>query len=491
MFAPPIKLIILAAPKKTSCLNRIFVGLFLFLFTSPSFAQKQWTLEECVSYAVENNIQVKKAELNQKVTEYSLLQSKLNFLPSVNASTGYYFNYGKTIDPTTNLFVTQNTQTNSLSINAGLGLFSGLQKWNALKQSEFDLLASQANTENVIKNIELYAVGGFLDIVYAKENLKVAEDQLTLSQEQLARTRRLVESGVLPQSSLYDIEAQAAQSEVVKVTAQNTLDLARLNLTQLLNLSEPIDIAVPEINMEQNIAQLNVTVNDVYNIALNTQPQIRGAEYQLKSAEKGLSVAKGRLYPTLSLFGSLTTNYSDLYKRYSVDSTNLTQYTVGYLSTDFTPVVNFTPLYITRDVPLDQQYKDNFGQAFGFTLDIPIFNNWQIQNNVSRSKISVLDAEYNLDAARQQLLKDVQTAYADAVAAKNSYDAALKGLASLDKSFADAQLKFDSGLITSLDFTTVKSNYVKAQSELLKAKYQYIFKLKVLDFYQGKPLTLP
>lgn len=471
-------------------MQRILFGLFLILNSSFAFTQKLWTLEECVTYAVENNIQVKKAELNQKVTEYSLLQSKLNFLPSVNASTGYYFNFGKTIDPTTNLFVTQNTQTNSLSINAGLGLFSGMQKWNALKQSEFDLLASQANTENVIKNIELYGVGGFLDIVYAKENLKVAEDQLVLSQEQLTRTRRLVESGALPQSSLYDIEAQAAQSEAARVTAQNTLDLARLNLTQLLNLSEPIDIAVPEINMEQNIAQLNVTVNDVYNIALNTQPQIRGAEYQLKSAEKGLSVAKGRLYPTLSLFGSLSTNYSDLYKRFSVDSSSLTQYTVGYLSTDFTPVVNFTPLYITRDVPLDQQYKDNFGQAFGFTLDIPIFNNWQIQNTVSRSKMSVLDAEYNLDAARQQLLKDVQTAYADAVAAKNSYDAALKGVASLDKSFADAQLKFDSGLITSLDFTTVKSNYVKAQSELLKAKYQYIFKLKVLDFYQGKPLTL-
>ncbi|MBX7140351.1 MAG: TolC family protein [Chitinophagales bacterium] len=464
---------------------------FLFLLIGPfAFAQKLWTLEECVTYAIENNIQVKKAELNQQVNEYAVLQSKMNFLPNLNASTGYYFNFGKTIDPTTNNFVTQNTQTNTLSLNAGLGLFSGLQKWNALKQSEYDLLASQANTENVTKNIQLYVVGGFLDIVYAKENLKVAEDQLKLSQDQLTRTRLLVESGALAQTSLYDIEAQAAQSEVLRVSAQNTLDLAKLNLAQLLNLAEPLDIAVPEIDMEKNISQLNETVNDIYNTALTTQPQIRGADYQLKSAEKGLSVAKGKLYPTLTLFGSFSTNYSNLYKRYDVDSTNLTQFTVGYLSTDYTPVINFSPIYVTKDVPLDQQYKDNFGQAFGFSLDIPIFNNWQIQNNVSRSKVAVLDAQYNLESTKQQLLKDVQSAYADAVAARNSYDAALKGLTSFQKSFDDAQLKFNSGLITSLDFTTVKNNYVKAQSELLKAKYQYIFKLKVLDFYQGKPLTL-
>src|SRR5262249_36982380 len=155
------------------------------------------------------------------------------------------------------------------------------------------------------------------DIVYAKENLKVAEDQLALSQDQLDRTKKLVESGALSQGSLYDIEAQASQAEVTKVTAQNSLDLAKLNLAQLLNLSEPTDISAPDINMSMQLAEMNQTVNDIYQTALSTQPQIRGAEFQLKSAEKGLSVTRGRLYPSLSLFGSLTTNYSNLYKNYA------------------------------------------------------------------------------------------------------------------------------------------------------------------------------
>jgi len=413
----------------------------------------------------------------------------MNFLPGISANTGYYFNFGKTIDPTTNLFRTQNTQTNTLSLNGNIGLFNGLQRWNTLDQSQFDLMASMANTENVINNVELYVVGGFLDIVYAKENLKVAEDQLTLAKNQLDRTKLLVEAGTLSQSSLYDIEAQASQNEVTRVTAQNSLDIARLNLTQLLNLAEPIDIVVPEINMSVQLEELNKTVSDIYQIALSTQPQIRGADYQVKSAEKGLSISKGRLYPSLTLFASLTSNYSN-FQQYSADYTHLNVDTIGAVAGDLTPVITYTPSLIQTSVPFSNQYRDNFGQAFGFSLDIPIFNNWQYRNNISRSKIQVLDAQYNLESAKQQLLKDVQTAYADAVAAKNSYEAALKAVSAYEKSFNDGQLKFNAGLITSLDFITLKNNYAKSQSDLLRAKYQYIFKLKVLDFYQGKPLTL-
>lgn len=448
-----------------------------------------WTLDECIDSAKANNIQIKKAQLNQQLSETSVLQSKMNFLPGFSASTGYYFNFGKTIDPTTNLFITQNAQTNTLSINGSIGLFNGLQRLNGLKQSQFDLLAGQANTENIIQNIELYVVGGFLDIVYAKENLKISEDQLTLSQDQLDRTRKLVESGILSQGSLYDIEAQASQSEVSRVTAQNSLDIAKLNLAQLLNINEPLDIMVPEINMAAQLQELNKTVTDIYNIALSTQPSIRYADYQSKSAEKGLSIARGKLYPSLSLFGSFTTNYTNL-PQYSSDPTQTNTVPIGFVATDSTPVVTLVHPFISSSVPLFDQYQNNFGKAFGFSLDIPIFNNWQARTTISRSKIQVLDAQYNLESAKQTLLKDVQTAYADAVAAKNSYEAALKAVSSYQRSFEDGQLKFNAGLITSLDFTTIKNNYAKSQSDLLRAKYQYIFKLKVLDFYQGKPLTL-
>ncbi|MFI5134221.1 MAG: TolC family protein [Chitinophagales bacterium] len=464
---------------------------FIFILTlTNSYSQKLWTLEECVTYAKENNIQIKKAQLSQQLSEYSVLQSKMNFFPGITANTGYYFNFGKTIDPTTNLFVTQNTKTNTLSINGNLGLFNGFQRWNALKQSQFDLLASQANTQNVENNIELYVVGGFLNIVYAKENLGVAQDQLQLAQDQLDRTQKLVESGALAQSSLYDIEAQEAQSEVTKVTAQNSLDIAKLNLSQLLNLTEPLDISIPEINMAVQLQELNQSVNDIYDSALVTQPSIHLAEYQEKSAEKGLDISRGRLYPSLSLFGSLTTNYSNLYYNYTSDNSQWLAIPIGFVQGSLDTVFTLEHPITSSQVKLGQQYHDNFGKAFGFSLDIPIFNNWQNRTNVNRSKVQVLDAQYNLESAKQQLLKDVQSAYADAVAAKNSYEAALKAVSSLQKAFDDSQLKFNAGAITSLDFTTAKNNYNKALSDLLQSKYQYIFKLKVLDFYQGKPLTL-
>ena len=471
-------------------LQRIILLPVLILIASFSFGQKSWTLQDCIAYAKENNISIKKAQLTERVSESSVLQSKMNFFPSVNASTAYYFNFGKTIDPTTNQFVTQNAQTNNFSLNATIGLFNGFQRWNTLKQSEFDLLASRANTETTINNVLLFVAGGFLNIVYAKENLQVAEYQSQHAQDQLDHTKRLVESGALSQSSMYDIEAQAAQSEVTKVTAQNSLDIARLNLAQLLNLNEPFEIAVPEIDMTKELTQMNLSLDDIYNIALTTQPQIQGADYSLKSAQKGVDIAKGRLYPTLSAFGSLSTNYSNLYKSYITDSSNLEAVQIGFLATDFTAVLAYAPTYTVNDVKYGRQLQDNFGQLFGFSLDIPIFTNWQNRTSITQSKIQVLDAQFTLESTKQQLLKDVQTAYTDAVAAKNSYEASLKQVAALQRSFDDAQKKFDLGAITSLDFTTVKNNFFKAQSDLLQAKYQYIFKLKVLDFYQGKPITL-
>jgi outer membrane protein len=478
--------------EKISCVLRsiVFLILILSFFPSGSSAQKLWTLEECMARAYESNIQLKRAELSQQLSEYSVLQSKMNFFPGLSASTGYYFNYGKTIDPTTNNFVTQNTQTNSWSINGNLGLFNGFQRWNTLRQNEYNVLASEANTQGVSDNVSLYTVGGFLDIIYAKENLKVAEEQLQLSKDQLERTRRLVEAGSLPQSSIYDIEAQAAQSEVARVTAENELDIARLNLTQLLTLPEPIDILVPAIDMTAQLSEMNKTVKDIYDTALVTQPAVRGAEYRLKSAEKGLSISRGALYPSLYLFGSLTTNYSNLYKRFAFDTTQIQTIPVGFVITDNTPVVNYAPSLVSSSVSLFDQYSDNFGQAFGFSLEIPIFNNWANRTNVSRAKVNVLDAKYDLEATRQQLLTDVQKAYADARAAKNSYEAALKAEASYRQSFNDAQAKFNAGAINSLDFTTIKNNFSKSQSDLLRAKYQYLFQLKLLDFYQGKPLTL-
>ena len=471
-------------------LQRLIAILSLLFTAHISFAQKVWTLEECVMHATENNLTVKRTALNQTLAEYSATQAKLNLLPNINANTAYYFNFGKTIDPTTNLFVSQNTQTNSLSLNASMGIFSGLQKQNTIKQTEYDLLASEAATEQTTNDVLLNVTAAFLQVVFAKENQVIADEQVALSQEQLKRIQVLVQAGSFTQANLYDAEAQAATDEVALVNARNAVATAKLTLAHLLNVTEPLDVSVPEINIQPDITSINQSVEDIYQTALTTQPGIRGAEYQLRSAEKGISIAKGALYPSISLFGSLTTTYSDVYERSISDSSSLEPTTIGYVSTDLTPVINYFPTFTFESVPLRQQYEDNFGQAFGISLDIPIFNNWLSQTNVSRSKVQMLDAQYNLEAVKQQLRTDVQNAWQNAVSAKNSYEAALKAVSSFEKSFNDAQKRYESGALASYDYSVVRNNYVGAQSDLLQAKYQYIFNLKVLDFYLGKPITL-
>ena len=469
----------------------IFVLSFICIFPFSVLAQKLWTLEECASYAKENNISIKQAQLNEQLAEYTLTQSKLNTLPNLTASAGYYFNFGKTIDPTTNLFITQNQQTNTLQLSLGWPIFNGFQKINTIKENEFSLLASHANTANTAQTVLLYVAGGFLDIVYAKENLNNTDDQLRLSQQQLQRTTALVQAGNLAQGSLYDIEAQVATDELNKVTAQNQLDLAKLNLQQLLNLTEPLDVAVPEIAVSNELLQdLNRPIDSIYSTALKTQPSIMNARYNLLSSQKGLAVAKGTQYPTLSFFGSLSTNYSNVYSNPVFKGFTQEYDTIGFVASTFEPVLAPGVLYDFVKVPYGTQFKNNFGQAFGFSLDIPIFTNWNARTNINRAKIAVLNSEYNFQSAKLQLQKDVETAYQDAVAAKNSYEAALKGVTALQKAFDDAEKKFNLGAITSLDYTTAKRNLTKAQSDLLQSKYRYIFKLKVLDIYQGKPLTL-
>jgi outer membrane protein len=476
-------------------LTRPFLALLLIIISACSAnAQKLWTLEECAAYATDHNISLKQSELDEQLSEYTLTQSKLNLLPNLNASTAYYFNFGKTIDPTTNLFVTQNQQTNSLQLSVGWPLFAGLQRLNTIKQNQFSVLAREASTANTKQTVLLYVAGGFLDIVYGKENLKNAEEQLQLSQEQLSRTQMLVNAGTLAQGSLFEIEAQAANDELNRVTAQNQLDLATLNLSQLMNLTEMVDVYVPDLDMSNQLLQdMNVPYDSIYHTAEKIQPSIKYAEYNLEGVERSLAVAKGAQYPSLSFFGSLSTTYSDAFDRIRGFDTLLgPAFPIGYVEnsgeTVVSPQVNLVPLF--EKVPYADQLADNFGQNFGFSLDIPIFNNWNARTNISRSKINVLNAQYQLESAKLQLQKDVQTAYQDAIAAKNSYEAALKSVTALQKAFGDADKRFNLGAITSLDYTTAKTNFNNAQSSLLQAKYRYIFKLKVLDLYQGKPLTL-
>lgn len=461
-----------------------------FLF-QPLFSQSTdtWNLQRCIAYALSNNITIQQSQLTEEMSQYNLLQSKMSVLPSLNGSVNYGFNFGKNVDPTTNQYINQNIQTNSFSLNSGIKLFSGFKTLNEIKQANYDYMASKYNTQSTENNVTLYVVNAFLQVLYAEENLKNTQQQQTLAEQQLERTKTLNQAGTVTDGAVFDMKAQEATAEMNTVSAQNTYDLARLNLTQLLNLDHLIEIEKPQMQLTNDMLMSQLNADSIYLMALQTQPQIQGAQYGLFSAMKGLSIAHSGMYPSISAYGSLSTNYSNAVKNYTVDGSSIIP--IGFLQdANLTPVYTTTNQYVITDKPYMDQFKDNVGQNIGISLSIPIFNNWMVNTTIKRAQINVLQAQLTLDQTKQQLQKDVQTAYTDVAASSKRYSASMKNLDAVQKSFDYTQKKFDAGLISSFDFNAALNNLTKAQTDLLQAKFDYVLKLKVLDYYQGKPLNL-
>ncbi len=450
----------------------IFLLIVLLTFSVTGRSQeKKWSLEDCIQYAIENNIQIKQQELNSRLSENALKQSKLSRLPNLNAGTNYSFSTGRVLDMTTYRFT--NNSVNYVGTNAGtnMNLFSGFKTRNTIKQNKYRLMASMAELDRVKNDISMNIALAYLQILLDKELLEVARQQTAITRLQIDRTRKLVEAGSVPLGNLLEIQAQAASEEMQEVNASNALDIAYLNLTQILDLdSVPgFDIVVPEMeNPDSNF--LIPGVSQVFSDAMNVMPQIKSADYQLKSSELALKIAKSSRSPRLNLSGSFNTSYSD--NRQKV------------LGVD--PVEGI----IYGDYPFWNQLGDNRYWGVGLGLSIPIFNNWQVERGVKDAKINIENAQLQFQNERNRLYKEIQQAYADARAALKKYLATRKTVLSMEESFRYTSEKFDVGLVTSVDYNTAKNQLTKARSDMLGAKYEFIFKVNVLNFYRGKPFSL-
>ncbi len=467
-----------------------FLLLLLNFLNLPVFGQSPWTLEHCIQYAQEHNLTLLQGRLNLMQSAQNARQSKLNFLPTLNGSTNYGFSFGHNIDPTSNQYLSTNYQSASFSLTAGLILFDGLQKQNTLKENNFNLLAAQSNFQKLSNDVSLNIAAAFLQVVYAKENLHNAVQQKAITEAQLENTRTLVNAGVLAVGNQLDLESQLSQQELNRVTADNAYTSARLSLSQLLNMDSLITLSVPDLSVpKEDYFKPDLNPENIYQSALKSQPQIAASQYALQAAQKGWSVAKGRLYPSLSFYGSLSTNYSNAVKHITgIDTSGY--HTVGVVQSSFEPVIAPDFSYSFAPTPFHTQFTDNFGQSFGFSLSIPLFDAWSTHYGINTAHIGVLNAQYNLEQAEWQLKTDVQKAFADVVAGRNKYEAALKNESAVEKSFDYAKQKMDGGLISSLDFNVAQNNLVLAQSQVLQSRYDYIFKIKILDFYLGKPISL-
>lgn len=466
-------------------MRKLFI-LLSFLSTG-AFAQS-WSLQKCIDHALKNNLSLKQSELTSEMNKVNLTQSKANILPSLNAGANHTYNIGRTIDRYTNTFANSTVLSENFYAQTQITLWSGLTQYNNIKKNQYTYLAGVENLEQQKNDLALNVASAFLQVVYTTELLKVAQQQVNISKLQLERTQKLADAGSLAMSNVYDIKATLANDEYTYTTANNNYNLALLSLKQLLYLDtlNSFSIEKPEFDLTaSDLAAYNP--QDIYQNALKTQHKIKSAEYTMLSSERNLSYARGRVSPSFNFTGTLGTGYSGLAK--DVIGVNYTGNQIsGFTSgndTVYTPV--FNP--ITRPTPWSTQFSNNVNKSIGFSLNIPIFNGLQNYASIKTAKLQVLNNKYGYDLARQQLYKTIAQAYADAQGSLNKYASAKTALEASQQSFTYAEQKFNAGALNSFDYNNSKNRVIKATADMLNSKYDFIFKLKVLDYYQGKPLT--
>lgn len=463
----------------------------VFTFLAASSQEKEWTLEDCISYALDNNIDIKKQMLTVENQKDVLLQSKLGMLPNLNAGATHGYNWGNTVDRYTNKFATSRVQSNNFYLGTQFNLFQGLQQINTLNQSKFDWLASQYDLDFLMDDISISVAGFYLDILYNQELLAVSQDQLAITNQQVNRMDKMVKAGTLARGELLNIQAQAATEESAMVQAENTLAISYLNLQQLIDLpvSDKFRIETPKLKPIE-APQITINEQDVYQVAVGKRPEIKSAEYRVQSAEKGVAFARGYLSPTLSFNGTWATGYSgNATKGYG--PVEVLYENAGYTAVTHEPVTLVSSGYTGYDViPFKNQLNDNQNKSVSFSLQIPIYNGWQARTAISQAKIRREEADLTLKKAKLDLDKKIQQAYADAVAALKNFNASEKKLQAQKEAFKYSEQKMEVGLVTAFDYNQTKKDLTKAESDQLQAKYRFIYTTTVLDFYMGNPLTL-
>jgi len=431
--------------------TKILIAIFT-IFCTTANAQKQWSLQECIKYAKENNLTVRMQSLSQQNQEIKVNSAKNQRLPNLSAGMSQSFSFGHNASPIDNSYQSLNSSSSSLSVSTSVPLFTGFQIPNEIAAAKLDLQAAIADFEKAKEDIELAVISAYLQILYNKELLEIAKNQADLSNQQLERIEELYKHGKSSEAQVYEIKSQVANDELVIVQAKNDLQLSLLTLTQLLELPSPegFDIATPDTNTD---FLLPANPNATYENALTTQASVRAGEHRLASSEKSLKVARGGYYPQLSFGAGYNNNYSRIN---------------GYSNT-----------------PFGDQLKNNERKYFGFDLSIPIFNRFATRNNIRTAKLNVKNQELQLENTKKVLYKEIQQAYYNASGAKEKYKSSEVALESAKKAYDFAKEKFENGRSTTYEFNDARNNLMKTSANLSQAKYEYIFRKKILDFYNG------
>lgn len=463
----------------------MFLSLLVGTVLSPLQAQETWDLARCVRYALDNSLQLKQAELTLQNAALNNRSARQARLPLVNGSVSQVFNFGRSIDPTQNTFVQRTVRANGFSVQGSMPLYNGGQIRNNIKSTELAAAAAAEDADELSNDVALQVAQAYLNTLLAEESLAALKDQRGQTEVRLAQTQKLIQAGTLPANSVLDLEAQLARHDLNIVTGENSVDLAYLTLTQLMQLPPGTEIRVQKPKLPLPEEALLPTTNELYLLAEPRQPGIRAGEWREQSARMNVKVAQGAGLPTLNAFANLQTNYSNLGQRLNGYTTRADTFYVDIPNTGQVPIALLNEIPVLQNNPFFSQLNENFSQQVGLSLSIPIYNQGRVRNNVARAELSVIGAEYATDIQRQQLYAEVSQAVLSAKAAWKRYQAAEKSVNAFQLSLNNATKRFDAGAASAFELTNAQDALALAQIEVIQAKYDYLFRQKVIEFYKG------
>lgn len=469
-------------------INCLFIICLPLIHTSGQ--TKEWDLPACIQEGLQNNLFIKNVALNTEISNINIQQSRASRLPNLNANLGHNFQFGRSIDPSTNQFLQQSVQTNNAGLSSSVILFNGMQQVNIIRQNRLNYESGKYDIENTKNDVMLQITANYLQIILNKEIAESAKIQYLNTEAQLSRTEKLVSAGSLPELNLFQIKSQLAQDKLAIAQADNQITLAKVALMQAMNIPVTPQFEIQKTNIPEPSTSeaLGISTTEIYGTAIQNQPQIKSAELLVNSAMMGVKVAQGGYLPRLTLFANVSTFYSSANKQMQLAGVRVQP--SGYLANDPTQIVNSNlPNYIFNDYPFFNQMKDKLGEQVGLALAVPIFNGRQANSNVQRNRVNTEIAKNNEQNTKNQLRQSIEQAAADLRAATNNYIAAKESLVFSDAAYLNSEKRFNAGLMNTTDFLIQKNNVFTSKISVSQAKYDCFFKLKLLEFYQGKSIS--
>lgn len=470
-------------------LEYIFIVILSMTFNL-GVAQKQWSLTECIEMAVDNNLQMVAIENNLENAGIAVRQSLHARYPSLSAGINLGNNYGRTVDPTSNSFITQSILSNTMSLNSGILLFNGFRITNSIDQARLNSNAFMKDKEQMKRDITLNVATAYLNILFAKENKSIAENQLAQTLAQKSFVEKLIRVGNSPENAIFDIDAQIALNEQNLVTSSNNLELGLLTLRQLMRLDAfmPFDIVTPKVNVNADFLSL-LTIDELMEKAFRNQVGLEASEIRIAVAKKGEKIAGAGFYPTLSAGLSLGTNFSNRFQQIDRFEDRLVEQTIILQGNPVTIGVNQS-IPVFSSIPYFDQLDNNLSYGFGVNLSVPIYSNYNVAASKARAVIGTKNAENNFEIQKDNLKVTVTQSYTEAKAAKARYDAAAKTFKAQSNVYKNAQKRFETGNLNTFELVRLKTAYETSQINVLIAEYDLFFRLKVLDFYLGNPIEI-